>query len=187
MRFILEGPDNAGKTSLANSIKHVLGPRVDYFHPGGKPADIEAEGHCVEEQLEALMGSTAIIMDRCTPISQTVYNPDSQLNDWRLHMWKRYEELDVVVIYCRPSTDKLLRVQDLTWRDGETEEHKQKIIQNQHAFVQRYDHLMQKIPNLSYDYEDVAHATIIRDKMIQALEGQKSAVMWFFNLINLRG
>lgn len=187
MRFIFEGPDNAGKTTLANGIKHLMGPRVDYFHPGGKPDDLEAEGLCVEQQLDALQFSSSIIMDRCTPISQRVYNPDPQLEGWREHMWQRYVDRGVVVIYCRPSTDKLLRVQDLTWREGETEEHKQKIITNQHKFVQRYDALMQRIPNVCYDFEDQAHAAIIFDKTVQALSGQVSAIEWFHNLINLRG
>lgn len=187
MRFILEGPDNAGKTTLANSIKHLLGPRVEYYHPGGKPDDLDAEGLCIEQQLEALMTHSNIIMDRCTPISQRVYNPDPQLEGWREHMWERYVALGVTVIYCRPSTDKLLRVQDLTWRDGETDEHKEKIIRNQHTFVQRYDALMQGIPNLSYDFEDKAHSNIILGKMVQALGGESEAIEWFHNLINLRG
>lgn len=187
MRIILEGPDNAGKTTLANGIKHLLGPRVDYFHPGGKPDDLDAESMCIEEQLEALDNNPAIIMDRCTPISQRVYNPDPQLEGWREHMWGRYVALDVTVIYCRPSTDKLLRVQDLTWRADESEEHKQKIITNQHTFVERYDALMQRIPNVCYDYEDQLHAALIFDMAVQALCGQKSAVKWFRNLINLKG
>jgi GTPase SAR1 family protein len=155
MRIILEGPDNAGKTTLANRIKHALGPRVDYFHPGGKPDDLEAEALCIEVQLDTLRASSSIIMDRCTPISQVVYNPDPELVGWRDHMWQRYLELDIVLIYCRPSTDRLLRVQDLTWREGETEEHKQKIIANQHTFVQRYDAIMQGKPNLSYEVTQI--------------------------------
>lgn len=186
MRIILEGPDNAGKTSLANRWKHELGPRVDYFHPGGKPADIVAEGVCVEEQLEWLRGSMSIVMDRCTPISQRVYNPDVELDMWRAHMWQRYLDLGVIVIYCRPSTDRLLRVQDLTWREGETEEHKQKIISGQHTFLQRYDALMQSIPNVSYDFEDQAHADIIYRQGLRALEGNQAAAAWFRQLIDYR-
>lgn len=187
MRIILEGPDNAGKTAFANRCKHTLGPRVDYFHPGGKPADIEAEGQCVEEQLYTLANSSAIIMDRCTPISQRVYNPDTELDKWRAHMWQRYFELRVLVIYCRPSTDHLLRVQDLTWREGETEEHKQKIIQNQHIFVQRYDALMQTIPNICYDWGDQSHAEIIFHQALNALQGKEPAQAWLNGLINYRG
>lgn len=187
MRIILEGPDNAGKTSLANAIKHMLGHQVTYFHPGGKPEDLEAEGLCVEQQLEALDTNWPIIMDRCTPISQQVYNPDPQLVGWREHMWQRYVDLFPIVIYCRPSTDKLLRVQDLTWREGETEEHKQKIITNQHKYVRRYDELMQRIPNVCYDFEDRAHASIIFEKAVQALSNQQHAYNWFLNLMNLRG
>lgn len=187
MRFIFEGPDNSGKTSLANAIKHALGPKVEYFHPGGRPADIDAEGHCIEEQIHVLESHHHVIMDRCTPISQRIYNPDAELDKWREHMWQRYVALGVVVIYCRPSTDRLLRTQDLTWRDDETEEHKQKIIRNQHLFVNRYDALMQTIPNVYYDFEDKSHADIVRRKCVQALSGDIEASGWFHNLINLRG
>lgn len=187
MRIILEGCDNSGKTTLANKIKHALGPRVEYFHPGGKPADLEAEGQCVEEQLHTLAASSAIIMDRCTPISQAVYNTDPELEIWRSHMWGRYMDLGVVVIYCRPSTDKLLRVQDLTWRDGETEEHKQKIINNQHTFVNRYDAIMQDIPHICYDYEDTQQSELVLSRALAALTGNAAAVKWFSDTINLRG
>lgn len=186
MRIILEGPDNAGKTSLANRLKHELGPRVDYFHPGGRPDGVDAEGQCVEEQLYTLANSSAIIMDRCTPISQRVYNPDPELDKWRAHMWLRYLDLHVLVIYCRPSIDRLLRTQDFTWREGEPEEHKQKIIRNQHTFVQRYDALMQTIPNVCYDWEDKAYAEVLYHQALKSLRGDKVAQTWFHQLIHYR-
>lgn len=186
MRIILEGPDNAGKTTLANRIKHALGPRVDYFHPGGKPDDLEAEALCIEVQLDILRAANAIVMDRCTPISQAVYNADPDLEGWREHMWQRYVELGIVLIYCRPSTDRLLRVQDLTWREGETDEHKEKIIRGQHTFVQRYDAIMQGRPNISYDFDDQAHADMIFHQAVRALSGDQASVNWFNGLINYR-
>lgn len=186
MRIILEGPDNAGKTTFAHELLK-LHPLITYFHPGGKPNDVEAEGVCVEQQLNWLENHSPILMDRCTPISQRVYNPDPELDQWRDHMWQRYVKIGVVVIYCRPSTDRLLRVQDLTWRDDETEEHKQKIIKGQHSFIERYDALMQTIPNVCYDFEDRAHAEVLLKKTAQALTGSVEASRWFDNIINLRG
>ena len=186
MLIILEGPDNSGKTSLANRIVHELGPKVNYFHPGGRPSDLDAEGLCIEQQLAALSCGHPVIMDRCTPISQQVYNPDPQLKGWREHMWQRYVALGVLVIYCRPSTDRLLRVQDLTWREDETEEHKQKIIRNQHVFVKRYDDLMPTIPNISYDFEDRAYSEIIYSQALKGLDGCKECIDWFNSLINYR-
>ena len=186
MRIILEGPDHAGKTSLANRWKHELGPKTEYFHPGGPPADIDAEGACIEQQLEILANSQSIIMDRCTPISQHVYNYSPELASWREHMWQRYANLGVIVIYCRPSTDRLLRTQDLTWREGETDEHKEKIIAGQHTFVQRYDGLMQEVPNISYDWEDRVHADLIYQQGLRALGGDQTAAAWFRQLIDYR-
>lgn len=186
MRIILEGPDNAGKTSLANRWKHELGPRVEYFHPGGPPVDIDAEGACIEQQLEILANSQSIIMDRCTPISQHIYNYSIELASWRQHMWQRYWDLGVVVIYCRPTIDHLLRTQDLTWREGETEAHKQKIITGQHGYVQAYDGLMMAIPNVCYDWGDAPHAEVIYRQGLRALDGDQVAAAWFRQILNYR-
>jgi hypothetical protein len=92
---------------------------------------------------------------------------------------------DVLIIYCRPSTDRLLRVQDLTWRDGETEEHRQKIINNQHIFVDRYDAIMTTVPCITYDF-DHSSAEVIFTKLVKAMNGSLDDIIWFKNLINWR-
>jgi thymidylate kinase len=184
MRIILEGPDNAGKTTLAQKLMTRAG--VLYHHPGGRPNGYDGEMHCIEEQITMLDLNEHIILDRCTPISQQVYNPDPKWDEVRMDALSVMQKFEPVFIYCRPSDDKLLRVQDLTWREGETEEHMQKIIRGQHTFVQRYDVLMNKIPCISYDFEDEAHAKIIEDKAVKALMGSYADRQWFRSLINLR-
>lgn len=184
MRLILEGPDNAGKTSLANRLRNHVSVR--YFHPGGRPVDFDHEVRCMEEQFDLLSTSVNLIIDRITAISQQIYNPDPAHDDLRMSEREAILTLNPVIVYCRPSTDKLLRVQDLTWREGETEEHKEKIIRNQHTFVQRYDELFAKIPCISYDYEDEPHRELIFTKLVNAFKGSIADEQWFTGLMYYR-
>lgn len=187
MRIILEGPDNAGKTSLAKRLIEACGPeKVGYFHPGGKPDGVEAELKCLEHQTHLLRQSN-ILIDRITAISQQVYNPDGGMNELRREALNNIMSMQPVMIYCRPSTDKLLRVQDLTWREDEDEAHKQKIIRNQHTFVERYDLIFSTTPCISYNYEDEAHREIIFKKLVNGINGSVDDIMWFRQIMYLRG
>lgn len=185
MKLILEGPDNAGKTTLARKLSN--NGLVAYKHPGGRPDDLKAEINCMIEQYNHLLHHQHIILDRITAISQQVYNPDKMHEVTREIALDSLLNLQPVVIYCRPSDDRLLRVQDLKWREGESDEHKEKIIRGQHTFVQRYDALMQTIPCITYDYDDTAHADIIVTKAIKAFTGSTADLQWFYDLMHLRG
>lgn len=186
MRVILEGPDNAGKTTLAEKIVGSVKNGVHYFHPGGRPTDFEHEVACVTEQLKCLSTHSKVVMDRVTPISQQVYNPDPALDPVRRDMLRQYTEMDVLFIYCKPSVDRLLRTQDLTWREGESEDHKQKIITRQHEFVKRYDEVIQQVKFICYDFEDQRMSGVIVNQLAAAMAGSTEAVDWFRRLINYR-
>jgi len=186
MRLILEGPDNAGKTTLARKLCDELGAALIYFHPGGKPADQVAEFECMQEQFNKLRDNSNILMDRITPISQRIYNPDPVADHYRAEALTRMMVFAPVIVYCRPSTDLLLRVQDFKWRPGETEEHKQKIIDGQHTFVLRYDDLMRKIPHIDYDWEHEL-APMQYTTILQGLMGRRDMEAKLHTLMNLRG
>ena len=185
MRILLEGPDNAGKTSLAMRLVEALGDKkVRYFHPGGRPETLQDEINCLNEQYSVLKENQCIL-DRCTAISQQVYNPDG-MDHTRQQAMLSMMAMAPTVIYCRPSTDKLMRVKEFTWRDGESEEHKQKIISNQHMFIERYDAIMSKLPCVAYDYEDEPHREIIFTKLVNAFNGEAADQLWFYNLVHYR-
>lgn len=151
MRLILEGPDNAGKTTLANTLRQSL-PNLLYHHPGGRPADHLEEMLCLDDQLDKMSKHTHILMDRCTAISQQVYSPNKTLQIGRDMNLTDMINAGVTFVYCRPSTDWLMSFENFTWRDGETEEFKKEIIAKQHIYIKRYDELMQWVPHLYYDY-----------------------------------
>ena len=179
MKIILEGADNSGKTTLANLIIDRIGDFDLYHHPGGKPTDEDAEFECIRQQMEWLHADNVII-DRVTPISQRIYNPNLLLDKKRANAWSEMDrQHQPILIYCRPSTDRLLRIQDFTWRDGETDEHKHKIIENQHRFVERYDTLLTNIPCVHYDFDEKISASLIVRQAINGMLGDTSAIGWF--------
>lgn len=184
MNFILEGADNGGKTTLARYLQRHTEPHTTYFHPGSAPVDHAAEIHDMGQQLDLLVGHRALILDRCTPVSQMVYNSAIQHDDDRMAMAQEFRKFGVFV-YCRPSSDKLLRVQDLTFREEETEEQRQKIIVRQHEFVERYDKIMALIPCVTYDY-DSSMCSSVPGMMVKALNGDPTAEDWFNKLIKWR-
>lgn len=181
MKIILEGPDNAGKTTLANKIKDRLGEEVEYKHPGGAPETLEDEHRCVAQQLEWLK-LPRVIIDRITPISQMVYNFNMSLAKVREAYLQEYLTFKPLIIYCRPTTDRLLRTEELTWRYDETEDHKQKIITNQHKFVASYDIIMAKVPCIVYNYEE-PESEMICDMIFRGMYEDPAALTWFNNLV----
>lgn len=184
MKIILEGPDNAGKTSLAQLLMKELGGSISYHHPGGKPDSLQVEIECIDQQMEWLSAPGNAIIDRITPISQMVYNPEPLMNKMRLQALNHMMNHDPLIIYCRPSTDRLLRIQDLTWREGETEEHKQKIIRGQHGFVMAYDHLMRTVRHVGYNFEDVIASESLVRNVIDACRGSDTAKSQIKTLID---
>lgn len=186
MRVILEGPDNAGKSSLARAIRMEV-CNVKYFHPGGAPATAIEEADCLATQDAMFMMNEQIIFDRVTCISQMVYNPNPDRDPVRRTYQKAmWQNPGTVVIYCRPPTETLMDVGNYTWRPEETEEHRQKIITRAYEFIERYDAVMLGVPTIFYDWKDQVHAGVVQRKLIQALNGRTDAQEWFRNILELR-
>jgi len=185
INVILEGPDNAGKTTLAKSLTASI-PLIAYHHPGGRPDDAKHELHCMTNQQEILNSGPLHLIDRITAISQQIYNPDEDLNSARLNALKLVLDTKPIIIYCRPSTDKLMRTSEFTWREGESTEHKEKIINNQHRFIQRYDAFMQQVPHISYNYEEVKMSELIITKLLKAYQGDTECINWLNHIMHFK-
>lgn len=180
MNLVLEGPDNSGKTTLAKHLMAGIGNSVTYFHPGGPPPNEEAEEANLKEQFELLTGSTAVLMDRSTCISQAVYSPlqtPSAVTRRQAALSGLLLSGRVMFVYCRPSTDLLMRTDDLTWRPDESEEHKRMIVQNQHTYIERYDALMSKVPCVQMDFQCDEHYDLTKTLTL-ALGGDEYATRW---------
>lgn len=150
MAIILEGPDAAGKSTLGRLLRDQFG-----FHivtSGGAPKNPKQMVEYCEMQLDASYDRKAVL-DRITPISHPIYHEqyrgDRMLKDYL----NRILELPhLVVVYCRPSNDNLMKPEKHQWKDYDTEADKQRILENQMLFIQEYDRVFQTIRHLAYDY-----------------------------------
>lgn len=184
MSIVLEGPDNSGKTTLANALRSAVHD-CKYVHAGGPPRDLKAEIDCMVEQHELVALHWNVVLDRCTSISQSVYNPSVELEPTRRAFRERlYSTKSALIVYCRPSTEWLLRTNDLTWREDEPDELKRKIVEGQHEFVERYDKIMRDVPHLTYNFQERTH-TYLAEQLAAALRFDFDAVDRLFKIMEV--
>jgi len=150
MAIILEGPDAAGKTTLGKFLRNSF--NINLIASGGAPkSPSEVIAFC-NDQLQACNDIRNVI-DRVTPVSTPIYNPlyknSKTLKDYLFSMINHPE---VVFVYCRPPTDALMRPEKHQWKDYDTEEHKQKVLNNQMVYIELYDEAFDQIPHVCYDY-----------------------------------
>lgn len=165
MSILLEGADNSGKTTLGKDLLQ-LNPRLKYFHSGSAPRDTQHEAICLEQQWS--MCAAGFIVDRATCISQQVYKDGRLFEDKLMQQIDNLLRIGILIVFCRPSTDKLMSFEKFTWRDEESEAYKQQVIANQHKYIARYDQLMSRVPHLLYDYEDELASGWLRKMLAEA-------------------
>lgn len=156
MNVIVTGPDNGGKTTLADILVREGGYR--YYHSGGPPRSSEEELRFLNEQFNlCLQRDQSYVLDRISGIAQQVYRDriGEELLCANVRTIMALEHRPIIV-YCRPPNDRLMAFENFTWRPEETDEEKQNILDNQHKFIDRYDAVMSKLPHVIYDFTDEA-------------------------------
>jgi len=160
MIIILEGPDNAGKSTLAEKLSVDL--EVDLVHPGGPPKNIvEVIARC-QEQLTTFQLSTEVdfIYDRVTCISDYVYRGRHEFDRMFgvYHASLRMAK-NVIIIYCRPSDERLRNFSDHIQKDHEDAAVVQHAKDNVDRIISEYDTIMNGFSNdrhftmLRYNFE----------------------------------
>lgn len=174
MGIILEGADASGKSTLARLIEKSTGRQL--YLAGGKPKDDPQMWEMIEAQRQH--SAAGHIIDRVSSISQQVYREGLYMRD---DLQSQIAELVTpksgepgIVVYCRPPDNVLMNPTYHEWKDYDTEEWKQTILNNQADYVKRYDHLMSMTPCIVYDWTspDSVH---IRD-MLCSLAGDQTTV-----------
>lgn len=144
--IVVEGPDNAGKTTLAEAIG------LQRYTAGPAPRDARELTECLLDQ--RARASMPCVQDRLTCISQQVYSdaPESGLLGEALREFVKIPM--VVVVYCRPPQRILMDLSKHKIKSYDTEESLKKIIDNQHTYIERYDAIMATIPHIQFDWTE---------------------------------
>ena len=149
--IILEGPDNTGKSTLAESLTLKLDWPV--IHPGGKPANQAEELRMILHQLK--LSKEDIIHDRVTCISQPVYNvfrDDAIDLSYRFYLDEMLKNPNCVIVYCRPPKWKILDLATHEAKAHDSPEHLKMITDNAVHILSEYDKMFETIPHVKYDY-----------------------------------
>lgn len=165
MAIILEGPDAAGKTTLGQKLQD---NGFDLIMSGGAPQnETELLEYC-NMQL-AHCGRRQAALDRISPISHPIYNPfyrgSKMIKEWLDRM---INHRDTLIVYCRPPNEVMMRPEKHQWKDYDSDEHKQKILDGQMQFIQLYDDFFDKVPNVQYDYTDNTSSLTLIELLIQS-------------------
>lgn len=140
--IILEGPDGAGKSTLAAALSKSLGLPV--FHTGGPPAD---KKELTAKLKEVRKHAGRCIFDRVPHISEIVYRRVSQTKPFipgsqMLHELE--QDLRPVIVYCRlASISDMHQAISKEVKLHKPPEHLQQVSTRYQDVVNYYDEVMQ--------------------------------------------
>ena len=146
MIIILEGADNSGKSTLAKRLASDL--NLEVCHPGGPPKNIaEALARCVEQDaIFDLSTQVNLIYDRVTCISDMIYRGKKQYHNVFVKFLERIrEKTNVMIVYCRPSNERLTNFDDHVMQDHEDEAVVQHAKDNVGRIIAEYDSLLHSL------------------------------------------
>lgn len=160
MIIILEGPDNAGKSTLARRLSADL--NLEVVHPGGPPKNIsDAISRCVEQEFVFEIATQVnFIYDRITCISDMIYRGKPQYHNI---FYKFQDEIkrhkNVLIVYCRPSLKRLRNFDDHVMQEHEDAAVVQHAKDNVDRIITEYDAVMKSFEEddlfefVRYDFE----------------------------------
>lgn len=142
--IILEGPNGSGKSNLGRILSGIYD--LPYIHAGPSPGDPKS---CIFASIDqGLLLKNGCILDRCTPISEVIYQPGKlkNLSDM-VELLREYHLSKAVVIYCTHGTDKVIPGK-VYYAKG----HKDMVNEQRERIRAGYDELMKGIPHITWDW-----------------------------------
>ena len=163
---IVEGPDNAGKSTLIKQLIKEIGlveiPRIAHG-PTRSIKDLYDRTFDIIDKATRFR-SRRIIIDRFSLIGEDIYGPVLRnKNLWdcmprdKIKFWKAVNLLNPFIIYCRPPLDTLKNMETHQVKVYDTHEHLKKVLERQELIVNAYDNYFAnwKYHNFfKYNYKD---------------------------------
>lgn len=157
MIIILEGPDNAGKSTLAKKISERL--NIEVVHPGGPPKNVAEVIRNLGEQSYAFNQGNIVsfIYDRVTCISDSIYRNNigykRLFESFQSDLIASIMAQQVMVVYCRSSLTRLNDFSNHGIKEHETAEVVEFAKANVNRIIADYDKMMESISCIHYDFE----------------------------------
>lgn len=139
--IVLEGPDNAGKSTLGRQLSERFG--VDVHHSSNPKMDYAQ----LRDKMREIINDPRrdAIYDRVPLISEGIYGTILRgVNRFNCHegqgLWQLFAASNPLIIYCRPP-DETINV-GLEFKPGESEDHIKAVREKHLVIAHAYDDLM---------------------------------------------
>lgn len=158
MDIVLEGPDNAGKSTLAGFISTELN-RIT-VHSEGR----EKYANEINERINRYFGLYHdVVYDRHPVVSQTIYHMIVENTEVDHELATRFYDSKPLIIYCRPDPER--GMEGHITKEYDAPDYVQKIQDNFRQLVSVYDTWALKKANMIYRIGDDV------PKLITAIKG----------------
>lgn len=148
--IVIEGPQNSGKTTLANRLSTVFDLPV-YF-----PMKDALSKELIKESCNFVLDNhNKYIFDRVPFISEPIYcllRHEGNLLLEEKELYKKFDALMPVMIYCRPPDNYILDQKKLGIKDYDTPKYIKEVMIKHGVILNLYDKVMNTLPNIRYDY-----------------------------------
>lgn len=159
--IVLEGPDGAGKSTLAKQLSAAL--NVPIHHSGGPP---KSEMEIIERQkamIDNLRNKELMIYDRVPCISDPIYgkyirggSPFQGVHDPLARTMRAF--LIFPIIYCRPVNQAIFNAMATRVEEAKAykpEDHKEGVKKHVFEIIAQYDDDIAFYPHWTYDWTEV--------------------------------
>lgn len=156
--IIVEGMDNTGKTTLIQRLIREVGRGyLSAMVSLGPNRTLLEQFHWNDKQIAlAKMGGPLTVYDRFLPICDGVYGPivrkGSLWNINHLVIDQLLNEVNPLIIYCRPSKTKIIGFED--GRDQ-----MEGVVENAEKLLESYDEHMAKLKSMGYTIVEYDYTT----------------------------
>jgi hypothetical protein len=175
---IFEGPDGAGKTTLAQAYAKETNARYLHFDAlRGIKTGAGLARHYAEAIMPAVLGYQDIVMDRCwlseEPYAEVYHHEQGRLGRAHTRMLERLAlRCGAVVVLCAPP----LEVVRENYLSRQGEEMLESVAQLEQVYDRYKRHLLTHLPCVAYDYTGKTGNATVPPYYLEEFRGQRHSL-----------